>query len=348
MGIVLNRLDANVPDPIESRRHAAGRLVRITYAGIVFGLLAAFVIYFGAPLVFLSGPGTVSAPRYVVSLPYTVQVNRMKVERGATVSVGEEIAEVYSPQRDSIVATYMQALADIAGRRAELRVKARVAKDSLEAARSYLRQTEDGVQRLEASTVGSLSFRVDILREHASAQKAVVSQEAEVAESAIQLTALDQFEKQLRERLDEVDRHFAGGRVVAPVAGVISTNLAHVGQSLVAGTPIAEIFDSSDVFVDWYVPNERLIDPRVGKEVFVLFGNRRISGRIVEILPVSAVYATTQRPLATDRPSTQIARIRLDPQALPPPLNSTVVVHMHYTRLSIHIANMLVRFLRLD
>jgi hypothetical protein len=42
---------------------------------------------------------------------------------------------------------------------------------------------------------------------------------------------------------------------------------------LVAGTPIAEIFDPTDVFVDWYIPNERLADPKVGNEVFVLFGN---------------------------------------------------------------------------
>ena len=77
--------------------------------------------------------------------------------------------------------------------------------------------------------------------------------------------------------------------------GIVSTGLAHVGQSLVAGTPIAEILDPTDIFVDWYIPNERLIDPKVGNEVFVLFGNRRISGKIAQILPVSGVYAGTQQ-----------------------------------------------------
>ena len=62
----------------------------------------------------------------------------------------------------------------------------------------------------------------------------------------------------------------------APIAGIVSTGLAHAGQSLVAGTPIAEILDPTDIFVDWYVPNVRLIDPMVGNEVSVLFGNRRI------------------------------------------------------------------------
>jgi hypothetical protein len=68
----------------------------------------------------------------------------------------------------------------------------------------------------------------------------------------------------------------------------------------------------------------------------VLFGNRRIPGTIAEILPVSGVYAGTPQPqvLTRDRPATQIARVRFAPDALPPPLNSTVYVHMHYTKFS--------------
>ena len=150
MNVTINRLDPNVPDPVESRRRAAGRFVRIAYATIVFGVLAFFVIYFGAPFVFLGGPGTVSSPRYVVSLPYTVQVSHMNLVPGATVKAGEEIGQVLSPEQDSIVATYMRALADIAGRTAELRIKARVAQEFLEAVRSYLRVTEEAVERIDA------------------------------------------------------------------------------------------------------------------------------------------------------------------------------------------------------
>jgi HlyD family secretion protein len=133
MNVTINRLDPNVPDPVESRRRAAGGFVRFAYAVIVFGVIGFFVVYFGAPFVFLGGPGTVTSRRYVVSLPYTVQVSQMNLVPGATVKAGEEIAQVLSPEQDSIVATYMRALADIAGRTAELRIKARVAQESLEA-----------------------------------------------------------------------------------------------------------------------------------------------------------------------------------------------------------------------
>src|SRR4051794_30231673 len=116
MIVTLNRLDPHVPDPVESRRRAAGRMVRIVYAVIVFGIIGSLALYSGAPLFYLGGPGTAPAPRHVVSLPYTVQVSRINVAPGATVKAGEVSAEVLSPEQDSIVATYMRALADINSR----------------------------------------------------------------------------------------------------------------------------------------------------------------------------------------------------------------------------------------
>jgi len=348
MNVMINRLDPNVPDPVESRRRAAGRLVRIAYATAVFGVLGFFVVYFGRPLVYLGGPGTVSSPRYVVSLPYIVQVSQMNVVRGAAVKSGEEIGQVRSPQVDGIVATYMRALADVASRRAELRLKARVAEESLEAARSYLTLTQEAAERIEASSAATITYRVEIFRERALARKAVVTLEAERAEATAQLVALDAFNLQLREHIDDVERHFAKGRVVAPIAGIISTNLARIGQSLVAGTPIAEILDATDVFVDWYIPNERLAEPTIGTEVLVVFGNRRLSGTIAEILPISDVYAGTHPLSGQARTATQIARIRFSADTQPPALNSTVNVHMHYTRFTARIADMLIWLFGLD
>jgi hypothetical protein len=341
MNLMLNRLDPNIPDPIESRRRAAGRLVRITYATAVFGILIFFIVYFGRPLVYLGGPGIVTSPRYLVSLPYTVQITHMNITPGLTVQAREEIGRVRSPEHDGIVANYMRALADVAGRKAELRIKERVAQDSLESARSYLRLAEDAADLVEASSASSVSFRIEIFRERAAARKAVAAQEAEAAEGGAQLASLDEISNEIRERLDGLERSFANGRVLAPIGGIVSTNVAHVGQSVVAGTPIAEILDPTDVFVDWYVPNERFLDPKVGKDVTVIFGRRRIAGTIVEILPVSDVYAGRQGLVMRDRPATQIARIRFSTNAVPPALNATVYVHMHYTVLAAFVAGWL-------
>jgi multidrug resistance efflux pump len=349
MNVMINRLDPNVPDPVESRRRAAGKLVRISYAASVFGVLAFFVIYFGAPFVFLSGPGIVTSPRHVVSLPYTVQVSNMYVGPGSEVKLGDEIGQVRSPQQEQIVATYMQTLADLTGRQAELRVKARVAHDALQSARSYLKLTEEATQRLEGSgaNAASLAFRVEIFRERAQAQKNLVVLEAEASESAVQLSALEELAGRLRGQLGRVEISFADGRIFSPIDGIVSTNVARSGQSLVAGTSLVEILDPRDVFVDWYIPNARLIDPRAGNGVFVRFGNRRISGRIAQILPLSDTYAGTQM-LTRDRQATQIARIRFDPGVERPALNSTVYIHMYYSEAAAQIAGRVVRLFGLQ
>ena len=117
---------------------------------------------------------------------------------------------------------------------------------------------------VEASSASSVSFRIEIFRERASARKAVVAQEAEASEAAVQLTSLDEISNEIRERLDGLERSFANGRVLAPIGGIVSTNVARVGQSLVAGTPIAEILDPADVFVDWYIPTSAFSIPRSG------------------------------------------------------------------------------------
>jgi multidrug efflux pump subunit AcrA (membrane-fusion protein) len=348
MNVMLNRLDPNLPDPVESRRRAAGRLVRIAYATAVFGILIFFIVYFGRPLVYLGGPGIVSSPRYVVSLPYTVQISHMNIAPGVTVQAREEIGRVRSPEHDGIVANYMRSLTDVAGRKAELRIKARVAQESLESARSYLRLAEDAADLVEASSASSVSFRIEIFRERAAARKVVAAQEAEAAEATAQLAALDEISIEIRERLDQLERSFANGRVLAPIGGIVSTNVARVGQSLVAGSPIAEILDPTDVFVDWYVPNERFLDPKIGHDVLVVFGRRRMAGTVVDILPVSDVYAGRQGLVMRDRPATQIARIRFSASAVPPALNATVYVHMHYTALSASVAGWLIDLLGLQ
>jgi hypothetical protein len=62
MDVTLNRLDPNVPDPVESRRRAAGRLVRIAYATIVFGVVAFFTSISERPSSFWAVPAP-SRPR---------------------------------------------------------------------------------------------------------------------------------------------------------------------------------------------------------------------------------------------------------------------------------------------
>ena len=183
-----------------------------------------------------------------------------------------------------------------------------------------------------------------MFRERAIARKAVVSQEAEIAEAAVQLASLDQFGRKLEDHLDRVERSFADGRIVAPIAGIISTNLARVGQSLVAGTPIAEILDRTDIFVDWYVPNERLADPEDRERSLCAVRQpayfRKDYGNPAACPMYIPEPSHRSRANAPRHRSRESALVRA---TLPPALNSTVYVHMHYTDFTAWIATMLVR-----
>jgi hypothetical protein len=110
-----------------------------------------------------------------------------------------------------------------------------------------------------------------------------------------------------------------------------------------AGTPVAEVMDSTHIFVDWYIPNARFADPQVGGSVYVLFGNLRFRGTISEVLPLSDIYAGTQVSAVRERASTQIARVRFSPGTAPPPLNSAVYVHMIYSDLLDRAAGVFLR-----
>ena len=54
------------------------------------------------------------------------------------------------------------------------------------------------------------------------------------------------------------------------------------------------------------------------------------------------------QPLTRDRAATQIARVRFGAEASPPPISSTVNVHMHYTAFSAQVADVLVRLFGLS
>ena len=196
------------------------------------------------------------------------------------------------------------------------------------------------MERIDAMATATVTFRMEVLREHASARKAVVSQEAEVAESTVQLASLDEFIQQLRSRLDEVERHFGQGRVFAPTAESFRQVSRMSGSRWwrALRSPRSSIRPISS----WTgtFPMRACSIPEVGSEVLCCSA----TGGFPERSPKSCRFPVctpgrSRQLLARDRPATQIARIRFDPDASPPPLNSTVDVHMHYTGLSARIAD---------
>lgn len=154
--------------------------------------------------------------------------------------------------------------------------------------------------------------------------------------------------QEIESQLHRTQKEFAGGRVLSPVDGIVATHPARAGETILAGSSIAEIFQAGEVYVDWYIPDFRLVDPQPGYRVVVGLGRIRALGTIGEILPISDTFEGRRSTILREPQRGQIARIRLDPGVPSPTLNATVQVYMYYTDLAGSIAEAFVRFFDLD
>ncbi len=347
----MRRIDPDIPDPVESRRASSGRIVRFIYGVSVLALVAFVVIRFGGPLVYLSGPGIVSAPRLIVSHPVVVRVDNVAVEPGDRVEEDDIIATVQSPQVDETVSTLMQALSDVTGRQADLQMRVSIAANSIDAAQARLEVAEESIQRFEqspSSVSGSVIFRQQIYRERAEARQVLAALQAEASEGQAQIDRLVGTQRRLEDEIERVRSSFDEGRVLAPASGIVSERLAHEGETVVTGSPIAEIMVDNAAYIDWYLPNFRLVEPQVGQHAFVIFGQARLSGTIEAILPIAEVYRHQPTSFIASSQLGQVARVRLDRPEQRLALGSAVRVRMYYIELLDHFWSGVVRTLHLD
>lgn len=189
----------------------------------------------------------------------------------------------------------------------------------------------------------SVAYRTEVYRERAQAVQNAVALEAEADESSIQLLRLAETRQQIQNQFDRTEKEFDGGRVFSPVNGVVATHLARAGETVVAGSSIAEVFQAGDFYVDWYIPDFRLVDPQPGYRVVVGIGRNRVLGTISEILPISDTIEDRRSSILRQRG--QVARIRLDSDVHPPALNATVQVYMYYTDIASRVAETFVHAL---
>jgi hypothetical protein len=73
-----------------------------------------------------------------------------------------------------------------------------------------------------------------------------------------------------------------------------------------------------------------------------------VLGTISEILPISDTFEVRRNSILREPQRGQVARIRLDADAQPPALNSSVNVYMYYTDIAGRIAEGFVHLFHLD
>lgn len=329
---ILNRINKDLPDPIDSRRVSVSIFIRIFYAVGLMCIAGYFIYQFGRPLVFLEGTGIVTAPSYNVSVPYTAHIEHMNVISGIEVSRGDEIAILTSPEINRDIANLLSEISRVTEQLINLKIKDDIAAGSMPTAENRSSIATKSMNRFNTLPRGMHTvFETEQLaREASQATEALQQLKAARSLAKVEIAELSDRKKEMEQLLSKIRSNFNDGVVYASISGVISTKIAHIGDTIIAGSTIAEILDKKRLYIDWYIPNFRLFNPKVDDPVFIIFGGDYLKGHITEILPISNVIEGKRQSILREPQSGQIARVSLDNKEFSLPLDSSLLVRMNY------------------
>ena len=322
----------NLPDPVLSRRATAGTFLRMVYASIVLGLAAFLAWQLIRPMIYTQSAGSVVAPYYVVSTPFTARIVELSVKPGERVTAGQVVATVHSPEIDTLRANLLNSVAEQVNKEADLRIRLLVASSSLESARLRAQSADECGAQLEKYPDDVTSvFKAQVLRECAQAAAELAKIEAEIAETSKQIDAVRLAREDIEGVKVFVDDAFNEGEQLAPIDGVVANHAANPGQSVTAGTSIVEIYDPSDLYVQWVMSADRRTQPQVGAPVYVLDGNRIMRATIARVYPISEDAPDGNTIFARPKAG-QLVRIELIDAERYPAYMTDVEVRYNYWR----------------
>lgn len=319
-------------DPVLARRATAGVLLRSVYALIVIGLGLFLGWQLVKPLIYTQSGGSVVAPYYVVSTPFTARVVEMSVAPGQSVAKGDVVATVRSPEIDGLRANLLRSVAEQVNKEADLRIRLLVATSSLDSARNRVLASSECSEAIAKHPDNVTSvFRGQVMRECAEAASELAKIEADIAETSRQIEAVRRARTEIEEVKRFVDAAFNNGKQLSPIDGVVATHTANPGQSVTAASSILEIYDPQGLYVQWVLSADRRIQPAAGSPVYVLDGNRVMRATIKQVYSISDQTQEGATVFSRAR-SGQLVRIELAHDETYPAYMTDVEVRYNYWR----------------
>ena len=320
-----------IPDPVLARRARAGRLVRTIYATLLICLGAVLGWLMVKPLIYTETSGQVLAQTNVISSPYAARVVAVNVRPGTDVSEGDVVAKVHSPEVDNLLAMLATDIARQQTYEAEMRIRLAVASATFSAAERRLASAEESMNKLQEHCEMTSGFCSSVHKEYFEAARVMAQLSAERIEYALQISLLQDARQQIEKVNESVNDAFNSGNQVSPIDGIVSPRIANAGESVTAGEIIVEVFDRSDVHIDWVLDSKRVRDPRAGDVVYILHGSTLLRGHVTQMLSISE-NATARSSLFQAPENGRVVRLALDEGEIYPPLLSNVEVRYNYWR----------------
>jgi HlyD family secretion protein len=293
-----------------------GRSAIVLFLGALFSVAMLYFFFFTEHSEGLILEGIVDANQVVISPKVQGILERLSVDEGSSVRVGELIATLDTAELNANVeadrasvanlrsqlaqsqSNYQMALTETAGDLAGAQARLSVAKAQLQQSQSQLERIRNDFQRTEALSAQGVSAKQDL--DHWSAdlrtQQAIVSAQSEQVRAAeadlmhaqagqfrksAAQSAVDSTQAQLHNAESELvaaQARLSYTRVVAPISGVVSVLVARQGEVVGPSAPIATIIDPRSAWVRVGIPETYADHIAVGEKLAVKFP----SGQIVE------------------------------------------------------------------
>ena len=135
--------------------------------------------------------------------------------------------------------------------------------------------TNEQAARMEAGAAGA---QISALRQKmvaegrlqklgVSSRMAVHSSQAEYAQASAQAAAASAKALTAKAERDQAERDLAKAKIYSPLDGTVTNIKAKVGEVPPVGSPLARVFDGSDLIIRFSVPKEHRDEIRLGQRV---------------------------------------------------------------------------------
>ncbi|WP_298435217.1 hypothetical protein [uncultured Jannaschia sp.] len=307
----------NAPPP---KRRNLDRTIYLILLAVFFAALGNYLL---GERLFLRADGIVLKNRSVIAATALVRVTEVAVAPGQTVAAGDVLLRAESLDVLGRLAELSMQDAALAERQATLRSERGVVESRLPEAIDRLDTYRDRLAQILAYRRGVPTLRREAVETEVYASQAeVTTLRASLDGLSQEIEAVESARRHAEGAISKLRTHYAEGRHLAGVDGIVGGEVPAPGEVYLPGEPILVLL-WGDPYVLAYLPKTYLFAIENGDRVRISSGQLTHLGRIEAILPVSQSIPDEFRTAFRLDESKQLARVRLDPAA-PFPVQSTV------------------------
>lgn len=304
------RIDTHVNE----RRTNKRSLGRWIYLAMLAAIGIGVADYVWGDFVILRANGLVLQERIDVEAQYVGRLDQMPLRIGQRVSEGDVLGVVSSVEISERLAELSLRIAELTRQALEKQEEMEIAQNLLPIAKTRVgeaREVKENIKQLSEKGLASAERVLAALTENNSAEEMMIRLEAQIATHPATDKALQPAIEQVRHAFANLDRLYDNGILRAPVHGTIDSELPARGDVFLTGEKILSLY-TGPKYVLAYLPPHNLFPVEVGEAVVLDSGQITLSGRVVEVLPVTDTLPVEFQNTFKPAERNQLARITIE------------------------------------